>query len=237
MTSFNQTNLDKKTLTIAIDGPVASGKGTIAPLLAERLNGFYLYTGGMYRALTLELIENNVHLENMEQIKDLIHCLDIELKNKKVFLNGRDVTDRIRESDVVDMVSKVSSIPFVREEMVKRQKEISDRHLREGLSVVAEGRDTATVLFPDADLKIYLNADVKVRAQRRLEQMRESGYEGFTFDVVLKATIQRDKEDSEREKDPLIKEPEKHGYVVIDNTNLTEKETIDLIMEKIKEKL
>lgn len=237
MTSLNQSNLDKKTLTIAIDGPVASGKGTIAPLLAEKLNGFYLYTGGMYRALTLEMIENNIGLEDESQIKDLIHCLDIELKDSKVFLNGRDVTDRIRESDVVELVSKVSSIPFVREEMVKRQKEISDKHLQEGLSVVAEGRDTATILFPDADLKIFLDADIKTRAKRRLEQLEEAGYKDFTFDVVLEATIQRDKEDSEREKDPLVTQPEKHGYIVIDNSDLTEKETIDLIMEKIEEKL
>src|SRR5258708_1768659 len=143
---------------IAIDGPVASGKGTIANHLARRLKGFDLYTGATYRCLALFCIENKVDLFNKEAIQAAMLHVIIEIKDGKIFLNGNDVTERIKKEDVASKSSIVAAIAGVRKFMVYRQQEIAQKAMQEGKIVIAEGRDTGTVVFPTAELKLYLTA-------------------------------------------------------------------------------
>lgn len=242
-----------KSFSIAIDGPVAAGKGTIAPKLAKKIGGFYLYTGGTYRSLALYALEQKVDIYNPREVIDLLGKARIELVEEKVFLNGKDITYRIKEQDVANAVSVISSYKDVREAMTKRQREIAEEIMREkkgvvsevkeygyslksGKAVVAEGRDTATVLFPDADFKLFLTAPSEVRAKRRMEQFREYGYTDVSYEQVLEQIKKRDLEDSERNVDPLVKDPEKYGYFILDNSELTEEQTIDVIIKELKKR-
>ncbi|MBU2632573.1 d(CMP) kinase [Patescibacteria group bacterium] len=241
----------KKSFTIAIDGPVAAGKGTIAPELAKKIGGFYLYTGGTYRALALMTIEEKIDADSMEEVIHLIQRANIGLEGKRVFLNGKDVTERIKEQDVASVVPTISSYKDVREAMTEKQRKIASdvalrgqstnfEHKDNGVrlprqkAVVAEGRDVATVLFPDAEFKLFLTASTEVRARRRLEQFNALGYENIAFEEVLDQIVKRDAKDVGRSNDPLIKEPEKHGYFVLDNSSLTEEETIEVIIKELQ---
>lgn len=223
-----------KGYAIAIDGPVAAGKGTIAPRLAQKLNGFYLYTGAMYRSLALAAIRRGVSLDDEEAITSLVYDIKIDLSNGRIYLNNEDVTDHLTREDVASGSSKVAVIRKVREHMVRRQQEIAKKYIDGGKIVVAEGRDTGTKVFPNAFFKIFLTAEPDIRAKRRLGQLKAKGID-LTFDKVLEEVKKRDKRDLEREVDPLISEPEKSGYFVLDNSNLTEGQTVDKIIEKINE--
>ena len=224
-----------KGFTIAIDGPVAAGKGTIAPLLAKTLNGFYLYTGAMYRCLALLGIEEKLNLDNEYELIKLLPSIDIELSEDKVLLSGRDVTTRLQEADVAAGSAKVAIFPAVRRVMVKKQQEIAEKFIGNGKIVIAEGRDAGTMVFPKADLKVFLTATPEVRAKRRLEQFKKIGSQ-LDYDKVLKDVKDRDRRDSTRIVDPLISNPVAHGYVIIDNTNLSEEQTVNLILNEVKNK-
>lgn len=222
----------RKGFAIAIDGPVAAGKGTIAPRLAKKLNGFYLYTGAMYRCLALEAIRENVDLADKESLISLLPKINIKFKDNRVYLNDEDVTERIKEADVASVSSRVAVIGKVREDMVKKQREIAEKAMGEGKIVVAEGRDTGTIVFPKARLKVFLTAEVKIRAKRRLDQVRDQE-EAKTFEETLSEVKKRDDRDKERKVDPLISDPEKFGYFVLDNSNLSEEETLTAIIKKL----
>jgi cytidylate kinase len=186
---------------IAIDGPVAAGKGTIASRLAEELNGFYLYTGAMYRCLALECINRGVAVDNEKEVEAILPFVDIDFDNEKALLNGVDVTERIKEPDTANGASVVSVFPKVREESVLKQQHIARKAIKKGQIVVAEGRDTGTKVFPEAKLKVYLTAADEVRAKRRLAQYREQG-DVADFEHVLKEIRKRDKRDRTIEADP-----------------------------------
>lgn len=221
-----------KGFVMAIDGPVASGKGTLAILLADKLQGFYLYTGAMYRSVALLCLQRNIDIKNPDQAKQVLKDAEFEFRDKKVFLNGRDVTERIKEPDVASAGSVIATYPLIREDLVKKQQEIGQKAIDEGKVVVAEGRDTGTVVFPKAEVKIFLIADVKVRAKRRLEQYIEKGIE-MTFDQVLSETIQRDKLDTDRDISPLIPAPD---AVQVDTSNDEISDTFEKVMSILKEK-
>lgn len=221
---------------IAIDGPVAAGKGTIAPALAQKLGGFYLYTGAMYRCLALYCIENNIDFDNVGLIEQVLDKVNINFEKDQVFLNGENVTERIKEKDVASASSKIAVIPEVREEMVKKQRSIAQEKINKGMIVVAEGRDTATKVFKDAALKVYLTAKVEVRVKRRLAQLRDKGDINLTYNQVLNDVLERDQRDSNRKIDPLVKEPEKFGYFIVNNSDMNEKQTIDFIVKEVQEK-
>jgi cytidylate kinase len=155
-----------KGFVIAIDGPVAAGKGTVSPLLAKNLNGFYLYTGAMYRCLALLCIKRGVDTKDENIVVTILPEFRINVSDNKVFLNGEDVTERIKEEDVAMASSDVAVIKKVREEMVSIQREIANKLIDEGKIVIAEGRDTATRVFPNAKLKIFLTATPEVRTKR-----------------------------------------------------------------------
>ncbi len=222
-----------KGFVIAIDGPVAAGKGTISPLLAKKLNGFYLYTGAMYRCLALLCIKRGIDTKDENTVVNILPEFRISFSDNKVFLNGEDVTQRIKEEDVAMASSKVAVIKKVREEMVSIQREIANKLIDEGKIVIAEGRDTATRVFPNAKLKIFLTATPEVRAKRRLLQIEERK-EKAEFENVLKDVKLRDEHDSDREIDPLVKTPQAFGYFVLNDSEMSEEETIKTIIKEVE---
>lgn len=201
---------------IAIDGPSGSGKSTIADRLSKKLNISYLNTGSMYRALTLYFLENNIK-DAKEVNSSLLEDIDIDIKNDKVYLNGLDVSQKIRDSLVTENVSWVSSIGSVREYLVTLQRKIaSDK------SIILDGRDIGTVVFPKAKYKFYLDASPEVRALRRFDQNEMNK----SLEEIKEDIIKRDYLDSHREISPLKKADD---AVVIDSSKLS----IDEVVEKI----
>lgn len=205
---------------IALDGPSGSGKSTIANLLADKLKISYLNTGSMYRALTLYFLENNIKKSENIDIK-ILKKISIDINEDKVFLNGKDVSQEIRDKEVTENVSWVSSIPVVREYLVEMQRKISKNK-----SIILDGRDIGTVVFPDAKYKFYLDASSFVRAKRRLEQNEIDK----SFEEIKKDIEKRDYLDSHREISPLKKAED---AIEIDSSDLTIDQTIEKILEKM----
>ena len=225
-----------KPIKIAIDGPVGSGKGTLAIALAKRLNATYVYTGAMYRELALACFREGADFKSEESVLEVLSKVSIELKQIgdeiRAILNGEDVSNEIFKPNVSKLVPIVAAFPGIRKEMVLRQKKMTEEITNSGKSVIMEGRDIATNVIPNADIKIYLTADVKNRAGRRLKQFADRGIE-VNFNDVLRDLEQRDKHDTERVASPLrVAE----NAVVVDTTNDTIDQTVDKIMGKLKEK-
>ncbi len=225
----------KKGFIIAIDGPLASGKGTIAKKLAAVLHGVDLYTGAMYRSLALFCINNEINLDNTIDVIAQLKNVSVVYNDDKIELNGTDVTLAIQESAVAEGASVVGVIPQVRKELVARQQTIGNEKRNHGKIVIVEGRDIGTVVFPDASLKIYLTASETVRAQRRYAQHKNNG-DTRSFEEMLADVKIRDKRDTQRTTDPLASDPEKLGYFVLDNSNLNEEETVDAIIAELKKR-
>jgi len=221
-----------KGFSIAIDGPVAAGKGTIAPVLAQKLNGVYLDTGAMYRCATLYCLKNNINFDNAGDVEKAISKIDIDITGDRFFLNAKDVTDEIRTKEIDSGVPRVAGIARVREVLISQQKKIAEKILNQGIAFVAEGRDIATKVIPNADFKIFLTANLNIRAQRRFKQKVKEG-NGHNFDKILEDVKNRDYQDIEINK-TLVKNPENFGYIIIDNSDLSEEETIKAILSKIK---
>lgn len=218
-----------KKLTIAIDGPAGSGKSTTAKKVADALGYIYIDSGAMYRAVTLIAIEQGV-IDKTEHIIELIEQIDLQLKYEngttRVFTNGNEITDQIRSLRVNDNVSTVSAIAAVRHNLVERQRKMADQE-----GVVMEGRDIGTVVFPFADLKIFLTASIEERAKRRTEEMRQRGKIVPLEEV--KANLQkRDEIDSNRANGPLKKAED---AVEVNTSNLTIDQQVEIILEKAKQ--
>ena len=186
-------------MIIAFDGPAGSGKSTIAKIISEKLGITYLDTGAMYRAVTLYFLENGVDFNDEEQVKINLDKINLEFKNDDLYLNNKDVSVQIREKNINDNVSFVSAIKIVREKMVDLQRKMSGQQ-----SVILDGRDIGTVVFPNADYKFYVTASPEKRAERRLAELKEKGSE-FTFEEVLKDINDRDSKDMNRALNPLKK--------------------------------
>lgn len=225
----------EKGFVIAIDGPVAAGKSTISPVLAERLGGFYLWTGAMYRCLAFYCLEHTIDLSNEEKVTGAAKKISpgIDFVQRDVYLEGENLMRRLADKTIASASSVVAVFSSVRSIMVKRQQEIAESKIAKGRVVVAEGRDTGTKEFPDAALKIFLTANPEKRAERRFTQLQAKG-EKISFASVLQDILERDKRDTEREAGPLVKEPEKFGYFVVNDTNMTKKETIEMIIGELK---
>ncbi len=221
-----------KKIIIAIDGPVGSGKGTLAVALARKLKTFYIYTGGMYRALAYACLEQNIDVHDEAKVLELLEKISLELKAEDygtvISLNGKEIFDEMFLPRVTKTVPIVAAMPSVRREMVARQKKII-----EGKSAVIEGRDIATEVAPQSDLKIYLTTDVNTRARRRLNQLKKRGIENVYFNEILKEVEERDKLDMQRKASPLTIAKD---AVVIDTTNDTIEETVNKVMKILKEK-
>lgn len=205
---------------IALDGPSGSGKSTIANILAKKLKISYLNTGSMYRAVTLFFLENNKKKSDKIDI-DLLRKINIDIKGDKVFLNEKDVSEKIRNKEVTENVSWVSSISLVRKYLVDMQRKISQNK-----SIILDGRDIGTVVFPNAKYKFFLVASSEVRAKRRYEQNEIDK----SLEEIQKDIEKRDYLDSHREISPLKKA---EGAIEIDSSNLSIDETIEEIINKM----
>lgn len=200
---------------IAIDGPAGSGKSTVARRVAGRIGFRYLDSGAMYRAIALRALREGVPGDDSDRLRILLEGSSIELREESVFLNEEDVTVEIRSGEVTRFVSRVAAVPAVRRAMVAKQ-----RDAWPGESLVVEGRDIGSVVFPDADLKVYLTATPEERARRRAaETGRDTG-------EVLAEQNERDALDSNREHSPLVRAP---GAVEVDTTGLD----IEAVVERI----
>ncbi len=210
----NLENIAKK-IVIAIDGPAGSGKSTTAKIVAEALKYIYVDTGAMYRAVTLAWIRENKEY-NEDNIIDLCKNIDITLENtslgQRTFLNKQDVSEEIRSSEVTQLVSPVSAIPKVREILVDMQ-----RKMGENGGIVMDGRDIGTVVFPNAELKVFLTADIKTRAQRRYNEIINKGVNA-DINSIEQEILKRDKYDSSRETSPLRQADD---AIEIDTSNMT----------------
>ena len=215
---------------VAIDGPAGTGKGTIAKNISQELGYINIDTGAMYRSITLELLEKGINnIKDKEEIIKIANNINIDLtEENEVYLNGKNVTKEIRTEKVNSFVSEVSSIPEVRNIMIKLQ-----RKMAENKNVVMEGRDITTVVFPNADVKIFLDADVEERAKRRYNEMNEKGI-AITFEEVLDSIKLRDFKDKNK---PVGALKIADDAIIIDTTNLSIKqvteEIINIILDKI----
>lgn len=206
---------------ISLDGPSGAGKSTVAKLVAKKLGYKYLDTGAMYRAVTLFFLNKNVNIQNDNEIISAISDLKISFdNNNKIYLNDVDVSEEIRSIEVVNMVSKVSSISAVRKSMVSLQRTIAEND-----NYVVDGRDIGSVVFPLAKYKFYIDASVEIRAKRRYEEEIQKGKD-ITFEEVIDSIKKRDEFDSNREDSPLVVPKD---AIIIDTTNMT----IDEVVQKI----
>jgi cytidylate kinase len=224
------TDPSQRKLIIAIDGPAGAGKSTVAFRLARKLGYVNLESGAMYRALALRAIEWDASFDDEAALLKMAQnsriTLDPAIGGNRVLLNGKDVSARIRERDVSEGASRVSVHPKVREWMVARQRELGI-----GGGVVMEGRDIGTKVFPDADLKIFLDADPVIREQRRLEQQKVKGAAAQAISAELR---ERDQRDRTRAASPLVAAED---AVVLDSTHMSENEVVDRIGELVEQRL
>lgn len=222
----------EKRISIAIDGPAAAGKSTVAKIVAEGLEYIYIDTGAMYRALTYKAINSRTDLSNEAALMEILNGAVIELLPGKtgqiVLLDGTDVTNQIRSSDVTNNVSVVAAHEAVRVEMVKRQQRFAENG-----GVVMDGRDIGTHVLPNAEVKVFLLASVEERALRRHSENIEKGYPS-NLETLKQEIAQRDKFDSEREVAPLRKAKD---AVEIDTTSLSIQQVVDKIMKLALERI
>ena len=218
---------------VAIDGPAGTGKGTIANIIAKKFDLLNIDSGATYRTLTLEVLKNGIRIEETDKIIALSKTIHIDIKedeNKelKIYLNGKEVTDEIRSKEVTELVSQVSSIVEVRINMVELQ-----RNLAKGKNVIMEGRDITTYVFPNADVKIYLDADVEERAMRRFKQNKEKNIT-IPYEEVLESIKKRDYNDRHKEIGSLkIAE----DAIVVDTTGKTIEDNVKQVAKIIEEKM
>ena len=219
---------------VAIDGGAGSGKSTTAKAVAKRLKFFYLDTGAMYRAATLKYLRCGGSTDNIDTalVREIIKHTVINLRQEGskilVFLDNKDVTLEIRTTPVNNFVSPISALPEIREWMVQKQQEVAVSK-----NVICEGRDIGTVVFPDAQVKIYMQADLKIRAQRRQKELDEKNIEA-DFNKVVENLKFRDKYDSNRVHSPLKKAED---AIILDTTDITSEQEVDFVEKTVREKL
>lgn len=220
-----------KFLVIAIDGPAGSGKSTVSKKIARKLGVMYIDTGAMYRALTLKAMQLGIGLEDEVSLVELVCSTKIDLEDsvsgQKVFLDGEDVTTLIRTPELTNNVKYIARVPGVRHEMVRLQRLIGHRR-----GAVMEGRDIGTVVFPGADYKFYLDADVDERAKRRHKELVQAGV-NINFEDIRKDVVARDESDMRREIGALKVAPD---AILVDTTNLSIDEVVDKLLSFVQRK-
>ena len=213
-------------ICVAIDGPAGAGKSTVAKAVAKRLGFMYVDTGAMYRAVALKCLREGVDVGDPREVERAVRDIDLRLEHAeggvRVFLEGEDVTGRIRSREVGEAVSKVSTVPAVREALVRMQRELGARG-----GVVMDGRDIGTVVLPDAEVKVFLTASIEERARRRQSELLARG-DRASFDEVLASIQERDERDSTRDVSPLRKADD---AVEIDTTGKSVESVVQEIVE------
>ena len=227
-------------MIIGIDGPAGTGKTTIAKLFEEKYNIKYINTGAMYRALAYKCLQKGIEKDDEEKILEILKDTKIEYAKKSVngkiltniILDGKDITEEIHRVDIAPIASDISKIVKVREYMVDLQRKIANEYVKNREDVLLEGRDICTVVFPDADLKIYLDADTKVRAKRRLEELKQRGIsQDLTLEQIIESIEKRDETDKNKTVGAL-KRTENQKY--IDTTNRNIEDVITEILEEVE---
>lgn len=218
-------------MIIAIDGPTGTGKTTVARALARKLSLPYFDTGAMYRSLTYALLKAKIDVNDETALKDFLKTFDFTFEGDRYFVKGEEVTAFIRQSQVTQAVSPISAIPLVREKLVSLQRQLGERG-----SAVFEGRDIGTVVFPKAEIKIFLTGRPEVKARRRFLEFKEKYPEksqGLTLEKVLNDLEKRDALDSSRDLSPLCQAKD---AICIDTSDLTIEEVVFKILEIVQEK-
>lgn len=219
--------MSEKKIVVAIDGPAGAGKSTLAQRIAEKLGFVYINTGALYRAVALWALRANVSLDDMHRLEQLAKEADLQLASgeNRVFLNGEDVTEAIRDPHVSDAASKVSAVPAVRRALLSVQ-----RRLAKSNSVVMEGRDIGSVVFPSAQVKIFLDADPGERARRRARELQQHGRDA-NLDSVAGALHKRDQRDRKRSEAPLVQAPDAE---LVDTTGLSLDQVEEIVLRLIR---
>jgi cytidylate kinase len=220
----------RKNLIVAIDGYSSCGKSTLAKALAKRLDFIYIDSGAMYRAVTLFFIRNKIDINNQTAVRDALNHIELNFHARDyeshILLNGEEVSDEIRKMPVSENVSEVSANKLVRYDMVKQQ-----QRMGKSKNIVMDGRDIGTAVFEDAQVKFFMTADPKVRAERRHKELMAKGDMITTLEEVFENLAHRDFADTTRVESPLTRADD---AIVLDNTDITEEEQLNFALEKVK---
>ncbi|RZJ80408.1 MAG: (d)CMP kinase [Flavobacterium sp.] len=219
----------RKNLVVAIDGYSSCGKSTLAKALAKKLGFIYIDSGAMYRAVTLYFLRNKVDMTNQTAIDDALHHIELNFHSRDyeshILLNGEEVSEEIRQMPVSESVSEVSANKQVRHDMVKQQ-----QRMGKSKNIVMDGRDIGTAVFEDAQVKFFMTADPKIRAERRHKEMITKGDNLTTLEEVFENLAHRDYADTTRKESPLVRAED---AIILDNTDLTPQEQLDFALEKV----
>jgi cytidylate kinase len=218
-----------KNIVIAIDGYSSCGKSTLAKALAKKLNFIYIDSGAMYRAVTLYFLRNNIDLENSKLVKEALNNIHIDFQTINnqtlIMLNGEDVSKEIRQMHIAEKVSTISAIKEVRFEMVRQQ-----QRMGKSGSIVMDGRDIGTVVFPNADLKLFMTADPKIRTERRYNELIGKG-EQVNIEEIFENLTKRDFQDTTRKESPLL---QAQDAIVLDNSTIDEAQQLEFALDHIR---
>jgi cytidylate kinase len=219
----------RKNLVIAIDGYSSCGKSTLAKALAKRLGFIYIDSGAMYRAVTLYFLRNHIDVNNEAEVNNAIKHIELNFHARDyeshITLNGEEVSEEIRQMPVSESVSSVSANKLVRKEMVKQQ-----QRMGASKNIVMDGRDIGTTVFKDAQVKLFMTADPKVRAERRFKELRSKGDENTSLEEVFENIAHRDFADTTRVESPLVRA---NDAIILDNTNLSQDEQLAFAMQEV----
>ena len=213
-------------IRIAVDGPSGAGKSTIAKAVAQRLSIDYIDTGAMYRAVGYKLLQEGVSLEDLEKVAEVLARTDIDFSCGNIYLDGEKINDKIRTEEISRQASACSALGIVREKLTEQQQEMGARK-----SVIMDGRDIGTVVFPDAEYKFYITASAEERAKRRYKELLEKGQKAV-YEKVLADIKQRDYNDTTRKINPLRKAED---ALTVDTTEMSREEVIDFICSRLSE--
>lgn len=220
----------RKNLVIALDGYSSCGKSTLAKALAKHLNFIYIDSGAMYRAVTLYFLRKQIDLQDQQAVDTALSQIELNFNSRDyqshITLNGEEVSDEIRQMPVSEAVSAVSALKAVRQEMVKQQ-----QRMGQSKNIVMDGRDIGTAVFPDAQIKFFMTADPKVRAERRYKEMQAKGDTNITLEEVFENLAHRDYADTTRKESPLTRADD---AIILDNTDLSEEEQLNFALEKVQ---
>ena len=220
----------RKNLVIAIDGYSSCGKSTLAKALAKKLGFIYIDSGAMYRAVTLFFIRNQVDINDPKAVKDALQHIELNFHSRDyeshITLNGEEVSEEIRKMPVSENVSEVAANKQVRHEMVRQQ-----QRMGKSKNIVMDGRDIGTTVFQDAQVKLFMTADPKIRAERRYNEMQSKGDTETTLEEVFENIAHRDYADTTRQESPLVRADD---AIILDNTVITEQEQLEFALQKVR---